>query len=151
MLVAGFTTGFLALVLFATLAEDVVKQETTRLDGAVFLWLQSFRSPWADRAALALSARGYQMVLVLLAALLVLFALKRQWRTAGCILAAVIILVGLARLFLGVHYFTDVVAGYLAGFLWTDSVIIASRLLEKHRQRRTPASRPAARSAEAPG
>ncbi|MCL5110745.1 MAG: phosphatase PAP2 family protein [Chloroflexi bacterium] len=32
--------------------------------------------------------------------------------------------IGLSRLYLGVHYFTDVVAGYLAGFVWVDAVLI---------------------------
>ncbi len=49
------------------------------------------------------------------------------------VLLAVIGLIGLSRLYLGVHYLTDVVAGYLAGFVWTDAVIIGGRLLEKRR------------------
>jgi membrane-associated phospholipid phosphatase len=37
--------------------------------------------------------------------------------------------IGLTRLYLGVHFFTDVVAGYLAGLAWTAAVIVGGRLL----------------------
>lgn len=62
--------------------------------------------------------------------------LLRGWRrnAAVAVLLLVIALIGLARLYLGVHYMTDVLAGYLAGFLWTDGVIVAGHLLTR-RQR----------------
>ena len=43
---------------------------------------------------------------------------------------ALIILIGLSRLYLGVHYLSDVLAGYLLGALW---LIIAISLAELHR------------------
>lgn len=66
-------------------------------------------------------------------------ALRGRWRyvvAAG--LLVLVLLIGLARLYLGVHYLTDVVAGYLAGLLWTDAIIISGRLLT-----RRPSNRPA--------
>lgn len=42
-----------------------------------------------------------------------------------------VLLIGLSRLYLGLHYLTDVAAGYIAGFLWTDAVIIGGRLLAR--------------------
>jgi len=48
------------------------------------------------------------------------------WRgalVAGLVL--LVLLIGLARLYLGVHYLSDVIAGYLAGFVWTLAVILA--------------------------
>ena len=48
-------------------------------------------------------------------------------------LLVLVLLIGLSRLYLGVHYVTDVVAGYLAGFIWADSVIIAGYLLTRPR------------------
>jgi membrane-associated phospholipid phosphatase len=61
--------------------------------------------------------------------------LVRGWRRAAWMTALVLLvfLIGLSRMYLGVHYLTDVVAGYLAGFLWTDAVIIGGRLLGRRR------------------
>jgi undecaprenyl-diphosphatase len=58
-------------------------------------------------------------------------------------LLVVVVLIGLSRLYLGVHYLTDVVAGYLAGFVWTDAVIIGGRILGRVRAPR-PTDSPAA-------
>jgi undecaprenyl-diphosphatase len=52
------------------------------------------------------------------------------WRivlTAG--LAALVLLIGLSRIYLQAHFLTDVIAGWIAGFLWADAVIIGSQLL----------------------
>jgi undecaprenyl-diphosphatase len=35
--------------------------------------------------------------------------------------------IGLSRIYLGVHYPTDVIAGYLAGGIWVNTLLIASR------------------------
>jgi membrane-associated phospholipid phosphatase len=56
----------------------------------------------------------------------------RRWVWAGSLLLLVL-LIGLSRLYLGVHYLTDVVAGYLAGLLWADTVIIGGHLLLRRR------------------
>lgn len=55
-------------------------------------------------------------------------------------LAALVLAVGVSRLYLGVHYFTDVIAGYLAGFLWADAVILGGQALA--RRRALPAAPP---------
>ena len=49
--------------------------------------------------------------------------------SAGLLL--LVLLIGVSRLYLGVHYLTDVIAGYIAGFAWTDAVIIGGRLLTR--------------------
>ena len=64
--------------------------------------------------------------------------LAGRWRIiCAALLVTVAFLIGLSRLYLGVHYLTDVVAGYIAGFAWTDAVIVAGHLLG----RRLPARR----------
>ncbi|MGE3908873.1 MAG: phosphatase PAP2 family protein [Chloroflexota bacterium] len=63
------------------------------------------------------------------------------------ILVLVAVLIGLSRLYLGVHYLTDVVAGYVAGIAWTETVIVAGHLLARRRSRSDgtrPAGPPAA-------
>lgn len=60
-------------------------------------------------------------------------AVHGWWR--GVLVAGLVILVlliGLARIYLEAHYLSDVVAGYLAGFLWTDAVVLATRVPAMH-------------------
>ena len=59
------------------------------------------------------------------------------WRTiliSG--LTLLVVLIGLARVYLEAHYLSDVLAGYLAGFLWTDAVILGGRALGARTRRR---------------
>ena len=61
----------------------------------------------------------------------------RWWRAmliAG--LTLLVVLIGLARVYLQAHYLSDVLAGYLAGFLWTDAVILGGRALGARTRRR---------------
>ncbi len=54
-----------------------------------------------------------------------------KWR--ACIWAGVALLVtliGLSRIYLGVHYPSDVAAGYVAGFIWVMMVASADRVME---------------------
>jgi undecaprenyl-diphosphatase len=53
--------------------------------------------------------------------------------------ALVIVAVGLSRLYLGVHYFSDVVGGYAAGVLWLSACISG---LEGLRSRRRSGTTP---------
>jgi undecaprenyl-diphosphatase len=52
-------------------------------------------------------------------------------RYAVCgLLILLVLLIGISRLYLGLHYLSDVIAGYAAGFLWADAVIVAGLLLQ---------------------
>src|SRR6266496_1034506 len=57
-LTLGLLLGGLALVVFASVAEDVAEGETERLDTAVLVWLQQLQSPVVDVVARASSARS---------------------------------------------------------------------------------------------
>jgi undecaprenyl-diphosphatase len=41
-----------------------------------------------------------------------------------CIAAALVIAIGISRIYLGVHYPSDVVAGYLAAMVWVGTIIL---------------------------
>lgn len=222
-LILGFVAGLLALYGFGHIAEDVMGQETMRLDNGVLLELHQFASPRLDLAARAVSTLGSEGVAAFVLLLLIWFGFQRRWGAAISLILVtggaqilndilksifhrtrpapvigiipgqsfsfpsghamvsmafylflaylgwqvlrgwrrglwvdamilLVVLIGLARLYLGVHYFTDVVAGYLAGFIWTDAVILGGRLLPRVRPRHHaasqtgPGARPAARA-----
>ena len=46
---------------------------------------------------------------------------------------ALIILIGYARIYLGVHYLSDVIAGYAAGLIWLSVCITGYRFAERRR------------------
>ena len=54
---------------------------------------------------------------------------------AAAVAAFVITLVGLSRLYLGVHHPSDVLAGYVVGFAWAVLCAVTVEALERSRQR----------------
>ncbi|WP_369916197.1 phosphatase PAP2 family protein [Plantactinospora sp. KBS50] len=74
-------------------------------------------------------------------ALLLVFlpAIRSRWRGAAVALAAaVIVLVGLTRVALGVHFVSDVLAGWLLGAAWLGVTAYAFRLMRRERGRPVP-------------
>jgi membrane-associated phospholipid phosphatase len=62
----------------------------------------------------------------------------RSWRarTAAVFSAAVlVILIGFSRMYLGVHYFSDVVAGYAAGGVWLSALITGAETIRRSKSR----------------
>jgi undecaprenyl-diphosphatase len=116
----------------AQLLNDVIKQVVHRSRpipvGAV-IFGQSYSFP-SGHAMVSMAFYGFVAYL----GWRLLRARGRILWVAG--LAFVILLIGLARLYLEVHYPTDVIGGYLAGFVWLDAVLLAGHVLG-----RGPASR----------
>jgi undecaprenyl-diphosphatase len=63
-------------------------------------------------------------VYVVLAGLIVPHVRNRAARTSIWLFAAVLVLlIGLSRVYLGMHYLSDVMAGYLAAIIWSAAVL----------------------------
>jgi undecaprenyl-diphosphatase len=72
-------------------------------------------------------------------------ALRQPWRwaakSAGLAIAlTTVVLVGLSRVYLGVHWASDIVGGWSAGTVWLASAIVAFEMLLRLRQRRRGAA-----------
>ena len=83
----------------------------------------SFPSGHAMGSLVAYGMLAYFAVLVL-----------RAWRwRVGVVFAAalLVLLIGLSRMYLGVHYLSDVAAGYAAGGLWLSALITAAETVRR--------------------
>ena len=87
-------------------------------DASMFLHRFSYSFPSGHAMG---AVFGYGM----LAYIIVTFSAERRSIRAAVIVATVllVLLIGLSRLYLGVHYFSDVVGGYAAGVLWLAACI----------------------------
>ncbi|MFN8632414.1 MAG: phosphatase PAP2 family protein [Chloroflexota bacterium] len=143
----GAAGGLLVTVVGAQLLNDVLKDwfHRTRpapLEGLIPAQAFSFPSGHAMVAAAFYLFVGY----------LAWRLLTGHWRIiCAALLVLVALAIGLSRLYLGVHYFTDVVAGYIAGIAWTNAVIVGGHLLGRRRATLSaPRTCPAAQTATAP-
>ena len=78
---------------------------------------------------------GPLVVYGMLAYLLVVFWTERRRTrlTIALIAALLTVAIGVSRLYLGVHYFSDVVAGYAAGLLWLSACITGLEIARRQR------------------
>ena len=74
---------------------------------------------------------GYGMLAYLL---VVFWAERRRTQLAIVVVTALLTgAIGVSRLYLGVHYFSDVVAGYAAGLLWLSACITGLEMARRQR------------------
>lgn len=84
----------------------------------------------------------------MLAYLVVLHVRSHAVRVIAVLTAATLVgLIGFSRIYLGVHYFSDVVAGYATGVVWVSSCISGAEIA---RRRRLQLGEPAAAGSRAP-
>jgi len=75
---------------------------------------------------------GHAMASAALIACLVVILWKTKYRWFAVIGGAIIVaLVGLSRLYLGVHYPSDVLAGWCASIAWVTIVVVVLRVLSR--------------------
>lgn len=71
---------------------------------------------------------GHAMASMALASALILLVWNTRWRNITIGIAALYVLfIGFSRLYLGVHYPTDILGGWIAATVWTAFVIILFR------------------------
>ena len=61
------------------------------------------------------------------------------WKAKSAVLAialTMVVLVGLSRVYLGVHWASDIAGGWSAGTVWLTSAVMAFEMLLRHRERR---------------
>jgi undecaprenyl-diphosphatase len=192
------------IVLFAWIANEMGECDTVRFDDNVRSFVHSFASPAMTRFMFAMSWIGATGMMIILAAAVVLFLMKKWNRALGWLLvtmagatmleitlkqvfhrarpvaffghlphsysfpsghslfsfcfygvmagfinarvrstwvrivvwtiaATMAALIGISRIYLGVHYPSDVVAGYLAGAIWVSTMIMVDRVRRTRR------------------
>ncbi len=83
---------------------------------------------------------GHAMEAVVLYGMLAYFAVLalRSWRARAAVVfgtSLLVLLIGFSRMYLGVHYLSDVVAGFAAGGVWLSTCITAMEFVRRGAQR----------------
>ena len=93
----------------------------------------SFPSGHAMESFVAYGMLAYLAVLAL-----------RTWEArvaVVCGAALLVVLIGFSRMYLGVHYFSDVIAGYAAGGVWLSALITGAETIRRSKKVTKPESR----------
>ncbi|MBF2004636.1 MAG: phosphatase PAP2 family protein [Chlorogloeopsis fritschii C42_A2020_084] len=207
----GLLLSAVALWIFAQIAEEVLEQETQRLDNGILLAIRRLHTPLGDRIMLGITFLGEPVLLLVVCLglgvglvyyhrrsqattlgiaavgaiglnylLKVLFGRARpqlwnrivdvgqysfpsghamismviygfigyllakrfpQWRKWIFALTVVLVVaIGFSRLYLGVHWPTDVAAGYAAGVVWLIACILSLEVWQMYRSSGNPSS-----------
>src|SRR5438093_8789294 len=116
ILLSGWVAAFAGAGVLTTVLKNVI-QRPRPIGADRFLHGESFSFPSGHALG---SLIGYGM----LAYLLVLLVDRRRQQLLIVAAAGVLIVaIGFSRLYLGVHYFSDIIGGYAAGLLWLSACI----------------------------
>lgn len=129
VLLAGWVAAFAGAGLLTLILKIVIKRPRPT-GAAAFLHGETFSFPSGHALG---SLVGYGILGYLIGALWM--ENHRARGVLALVIAGVVVAIGASRLYLGVHYFSDVVAGYSAGSLWLSFCI--SGLEVARRRRRT--------------
>ncbi|CAN5592556.1 hypothetical protein BH24ACT22_BH24ACT22_22140 [soil metagenome] len=83
---------------------------------------------------------GHAMISLVLYGMLAYFAILtlKSWRTRTAVIfsaSLLVLLIGFSRIYLGVHYFSDVVAGFAAGGVWLSACITGMETIRRGSKR----------------
>lgn len=139
LLFSGWITAFVGAWLLTEILKRVV-QRPRPLGASAFLHGNSYSFPSGHALG---SLVGWGMLAYLL--LVEAPRLRAVHRWAIAIAAFVLITaIGLTRLYLGVHYFSDVIGGYAAGTLWLATCVSGLGVVRGRQTRTRPVESPGA-------
>ena len=136
ILLGGWLAAFAGGGLLDTVLKLVIRRPRPPY-AAAFLHHYSWSFPSGHAMG---SLIGYGMLAYVLG---VLWIHRRSAQLSVVLGAALLIVaIGLSRLYLGVHYFSDVVGGYAAGLLWLSACISGLEVARRWRAGARPAAAP---------
>jgi len=103
-------------------------QRPRPVDATAFLYGMSFSFPSGHALG---SLVGYGMLAYLIGSMWI--ESVRERARLGIATAALVLAIGISRLYLGVHYFSDVVAGYAVGILWLSVCMSGLQMAQRRR------------------
>jgi undecaprenyl-diphosphatase len=97
----------------------------------------SFADPLLSETSYSFPS-GHAMLSLITYGVLAYFAVLalQTWRARTAVVfgaALLVILIGVSRMYLGVHYFSDVVAGFAVGGLWLSTLITGMETIRRRR------------------
>ena len=101
-------------------------QRPRPVDATTFLYGMSFSFPSGHALG---SLVGYGMLAYLIGSMWIESTKERV--RLGIATAVLVLAIGISRLYLGVHYFSDVVAGYAVGILWLSVCISGLQMAQR--------------------
>jgi undecaprenyl-diphosphatase len=112
---------------------DIVKPAVARTRPPAALQVGGPDTGWAFPSGHATQSIAFYGMLAIVLSLWYAPSRRRLFAIGA---GLVVIVVGASRLYLGVHWLTDVLGGYALGLAWMSLVMIASQLIDDRERRR---------------